>query len=138
MRGRDAAPLRNLVMRERATVMDEVMEVLMTETEAARETLSVGATTVCSLVCITMRKTIVVRNQNQQQQQQLGNHIPPNLFSHNKVSDVLVETMESEGAVLLRTLAMRERVTVTGERMAASMMETEGARGTLSVAATTA
>ena len=46
MKGRDAALLRNLVRRERVTVMDEVMEVLMMETEDARENWSVEVTTV--------------------------------------------------------------------------------------------
>ena len=46
MKGRDAALLRNLVRRERVTVMDEVMEVSMMETEDAKETWSVEVTTV--------------------------------------------------------------------------------------------
>ena len=51
----------NLVMRERVTVMVLVMEVRMTDTEAAKETWSAALTIVRSLVCIITRRMIAVR-----------------------------------------------------------------------------
>ena len=51
---------RILVGKERETVTDPVMEVLMTDTEVVVETLYVAVTIVSSLVLTTMRKTTVV------------------------------------------------------------------------------
>ena len=51
---------RILVGKERETVTDQVMEVLMTDTEVVVETLCVAVTIVSSLVLTTMRKTTVV------------------------------------------------------------------------------
>ena len=51
---------RILVGKERETVTDQVMEVLMTDTEVVVETLYVAVTIVSSLVLTTMRKTTVV------------------------------------------------------------------------------
>ena len=53
----------SLVMRERVTVTALVMEVRMTDTEAAKEIWSAALTTVRSLVCIITRRTIAVRGQ---------------------------------------------------------------------------
>ena len=49
----------------------------------------------------------------------------------------MVETIKGEDAELLRTLAMKVRVTVTGRWMEGLMMVTRGARDLLCVAATT-
>eukprot|EP00091_Calanus_sinicus_P000882 TRINITY_DN10837_c0_g1_i1.p1 TRINITY_DN10837_c0_g1~~TRINITY_DN10837_c0_g1_i1.p1 ORF type:complete len:172 (-),score=28.75 TRINITY_DN10837_c0_g1_i1:175-690(-) len=58
----DAAVLqRILVMKERETVMDVVMEVLMMEMKVARVTLCVAVITACSLVCTTIRRMTAVR-----------------------------------------------------------------------------
>ena len=51
---------RILAGKERETVTDQVMEVLMTDTEVVVETLCVAVTIVSSLVLTTMRKTTVV------------------------------------------------------------------------------
>ena len=59
----DVVLQRTLVTRERVTVMALVMEVRMTDTEAAKETWSAALTTVRSSVCITTRRTIAVRGQ---------------------------------------------------------------------------
>ena len=59
----DAALLRILVMKEKETVMDVVMEVLMMVMKGAREILCVAATTASSLVYTTMIKMTAVRNQ---------------------------------------------------------------------------
>ena len=59
----DAALLRILVMKEKETVMDVVMEVLMMVMKCARKILCVAATTASSLACTTMIKTTAVRNQ---------------------------------------------------------------------------
>jgi len=57
--------LRILVMKERVTVMDQVMEVVMMAMQGAGENLCVGVIIVRSLVLTTMTRMIVVRNQNQ-------------------------------------------------------------------------
>ena len=51
---------RILAGKERETVTDQVMEVLMMDTEVVVETLCVAVTIVSSLVLTTMRKTTVV------------------------------------------------------------------------------
>jgi len=56
----DVVLQRILVGKERETVTDQVMEVLMTDTEVVVETLYVAVTIVSSLVLTTMRKTTVV------------------------------------------------------------------------------
>jgi len=56
----DVVLQRILVGKERETVTDQVMEVLMTDTEVVVETLCVAVTIVSSLVLTTMRKTTVV------------------------------------------------------------------------------
>ena len=58
----DVARLKNLVMKERETVMDLVMEVVMMAMKDAKENFSVEAITANSLVCTTTRKTTAVRN----------------------------------------------------------------------------
>ena len=60
-----AVLLRNLVMKERETVMDVVMEALMMEMKDARETLYVAAITAYSLVCTTMRRMTAVSMQRE-------------------------------------------------------------------------
>ena len=57
----DAVPLIIHVMKERETVMDLVMEVVMMAMPGVKEILSVEAIIVRSLVCITMTKMIVVK-----------------------------------------------------------------------------
>ena len=57
-----AAHLRILVMRERVIVMDLVMEVVMMGMLGAKEIFNVEATIAGSLVFISMRKMIVVKN----------------------------------------------------------------------------
>ena len=59
----DAVLLRILVMKEKETVMDVVMEVLMMVMKGAREILCVAAKTASSLVFTTMIKTTAVRNE---------------------------------------------------------------------------
>ena len=61
-RGEDAVLLRILAMREKETVMDLVMEVVMMAMKDAKENFSVEAITVNSLVCTTTRKMTAVRN----------------------------------------------------------------------------
>jgi len=56
----DVVLQRILVGKERETVTDQVMEVLMMDTEVVVETLFVAVTIVSSLVLTTMRKMIVV------------------------------------------------------------------------------
>ena len=56
----DVVLQRILAGKERETVTDQVMEVLMTDTEVVVETLYVAVTIVSSLVLTTMRKTTVV------------------------------------------------------------------------------
>jgi len=58
----DAVLQRILVMKERETVMEQVMEVLMMETEDVVETLCVAVTTVSSLVLTTMTRMTAVRD----------------------------------------------------------------------------
>jgi len=55
-----AVHLKSLVTWERETVMDLLMEVLMMDMLAAKETLCVGAITARSLVFISMRRMTVV------------------------------------------------------------------------------
>merc|ERR1719193_865087 len=59
----DAVLQRILVVKERVTVMEQVMEVLMMVTEDVVGTLSVAVTTVRSLVLTTMTRMIAVREQ---------------------------------------------------------------------------
>ena len=61
-REEDAALLRILAMREKETVMDLVMEVVMMAMKDAKENFSVEVITANSLVCTTTRKTTAVRN----------------------------------------------------------------------------
>jgi len=56
----DVVLQRILVGKERETVTDQVMEVLMMDTEVVVEILYVAVTIVSSLVLTTMRKTTVV------------------------------------------------------------------------------
>ena len=63
MMAEDAALQRILVVRERETVMGQVMEVSMMETEDALETLCVAATTARSLVLTTMIRMTAVREE---------------------------------------------------------------------------
>jgi len=56
--------LRTLVMKERVTVMDLVMEVVMMAMQDAKENLCVVVIIVNSLVLTTMKRMIVVRNLN--------------------------------------------------------------------------
>merc|ERR1712002_97691 len=60
--GGDAAPQRTLVERERETVMELVMEVIMMETRGVNQALCVEVTIVRSMVIITTRRMIAVRN----------------------------------------------------------------------------
>ena len=59
----DAVLQRILVVKERVTVTEQVMEVLMMETEDVVGTLCVAVTTVRSLVLTTMTRMIAVREQ---------------------------------------------------------------------------
>jgi len=73
----------------------------------AKETLSVVATIASSLVHITMRRMIAVRNHpNLPQPQQPLHH-------HQQVKDALGVTTVAEGVVLLKTHAEKARETVT-------------------------
>ena len=64
----DVAHQRILVMKERVTVMDLVMEVVMMVIKAARENLYVEVTTARNLVPTIMKKMTVVKNpQNMKQ-----------------------------------------------------------------------
>ena len=58
----DVAPLRILVMKEKATVMDPVMEVAMMVIMDVREILYAEATIARNLEYSTMKKTIAVKN----------------------------------------------------------------------------
>jgi hypothetical protein len=60
-----------LVMKERVTVMDQGMEVVMMAMQGAGENLCVAVIIVKSLVLTTMTRMIVVRNQNQRNSQLL-------------------------------------------------------------------
>jgi len=57
-----AVHLRTLVMKERETVMDLVMEVVMMAMQGVKDNLCVGATIARSLENIITRKMIAVRN----------------------------------------------------------------------------
>ena len=64
----DVAHQRILVMKERVTVMDLVMEVVMVVIKAARENFYVEVTTARNLVPTIMKKMTVVKNpQNMKQ-----------------------------------------------------------------------
>ena len=63
-----AVHLRTLVMKERVTVMDLVMEVVTMAMQGAGENLYVGVIIVRSLVLTTMTRMIVVRNHHHLQQ----------------------------------------------------------------------
>jgi len=60
----DVVLQRILVMKEKETVMDLVMEVNMMDTEDVREILCVEATIVNNLDIITMKRMIAVKNQD--------------------------------------------------------------------------
>merc|ERR1719233_873188 len=62
----DAVLQRILVVKERVTVTELVMEVLMMETEDVVGTLCVAVTTVRSLVLTTMTRMIAVREQRRE------------------------------------------------------------------------
>jgi len=62
----DAVLQRILVMKERETATELVMEVLMMETEDVVETLCVAVTTVSSLVLTTMTRMTAVREQRRE------------------------------------------------------------------------
>ena len=57
-----AVHLRILVMKERVTVMDQVMEVVMMAMQGVKENLCVGVIIVKSLENIITKKMIVVKN----------------------------------------------------------------------------
>ena len=63
--------LRTLVMKERVTVMDLVMEVVMMAMQVVRENFCVAVIIVKSLVLTTMTRMTAVRNQNQRNHQLL-------------------------------------------------------------------
>ena len=65
IKAEDAVPLRILAMKEKEIVMDPEMEADMMVTEDARGTLSVEVTIVKSLVTITMKKMIAVRENHE-------------------------------------------------------------------------
>merc|ERR1712096_255585 len=121
------------------TVMDLLMEVLMMVMLAVKEILSVAATTVRSLVFISMRRMIAVTCHLLYPL--TGQHLllfQGFLLNLPQVSGAEVVTMMVGDAVLQRILAMKERETVTELVMEVLMMETEDVVETLCVAVTTA
>jgi len=66
MMAEDAVLQRILVVKERETATELVMEVLMMETEDVVETLCVAVTTVSSLVLTTMTRMTAVREQRRE------------------------------------------------------------------------
>ena len=60
----DAALLRIHVMKEKGTVMDQVMEVVMMAMQVAKEIFCVEAIIARNLVTIIMKRMIAVRNRN--------------------------------------------------------------------------
>ena len=78
-----AVHLRILVMKERVTVMDQVMEVVMMAMQGAEENLCVGVIIVRSLVLTTMTRMIVVRNQNQRNHHHLHQPHQHHLYLHH-------------------------------------------------------
>jgi len=73
-----AVHLRTLVMKERVTVMDLVMEVVMMAMQGVKENLFVAVIIARSLVHIIMTRMTVVKNQNQRIHQlliQLHQHL---------------------------------------------------------------
>jgi len=136
----DAAVLLNsLVVKEKETVMVQVMEGLMMDMMDVREILSVVAIIASSLGVFIMRKTTAARNP---QTLQLTN-LPQLSFlelpcHHLKARDALDETSKGEDAAHLRPLVMRVKVIVMVQEMVELMMAILDARGTWCVAATIA
>jgi len=110
-------------MKEREIVMDQVMEVVMMDMLAVKEIFNVAATIAGSLVFISTRKMIAVKN------------LPPSLqcltpmfqehhWSQKKVKDAVDVIMSQGGDVVLQlNLVMREKVTVMDLMMEDNMMD---------------
>jgi len=118
-----AVHLRILVMREKVTVMDLVMEVVMMDMQAVKEILFVVVTIVRSLDYSTTRRMTVVRDPLPQQLQLVPYHVLELLLSLQQTRDAVAVTTKEEGAVLQRILVVKERVIVMDLEMEVVMMD---------------
>jgi len=114
---------RLLVMRERVIVMDLVMEGVMMDMMGVKEIFNVEATIAGSLVFISMRKMIVVKNLRPSPQCQTAMYLEHhwNLKKVKGVEGVIMSQVED--VVLQVSLVMRERVTVMVLMMVDNMMD---------------